>query len=411
MTPFSYSFPLLDLAGKRVPSKGWGGHFGLSDRYRGTTKDTDELMLALHSAVEEAESLTDRQIQLIYSLTESWLNGRQKKLGQVVACSVQLPSSVYYLSRVGILDRTAEVVVGGTALAVNLVGSFLLWDAVWELVPSDELVSDPFAATAIGTAFSILPDIVLGEVKNQLGDFGTPIARKNASPDCLFNFLQLCQLRKILTLHSNRLGDESKLQSVVTRLDQRSFAMFVAISRQFEGLMRSGESGALAAAGFQSGLVLGLKQVSTSHQILVSIRTAIKTVKDKEAAAAVEAMLDSVEAAMALDTSQVQRELDRQLASSMVSEASGIAAEPLRLTLRFLGDVTGMLTYVAPNPGSVKMVKTVQHGFQHSSTLVEATPDALSRLFRGAISSESWARNLFNFSSKEKQPKPKGTNP
>ena len=104
--------------------------------------------------------------------------------------------------------------------------------------------------------------------------------------------------------------------------------------------------------------------------------------------------MDSVRDNMSVDTGQVQRELDRQLASSMATEATGLAAQPVKLTLDLLGTMVGGLTYIAPDQTSSKLVSIVKSGIEQTSTAVEATPDAISKMLQGGIATESWVRNL-----------------
>ena len=387
MSRESFSFPLLSFDGQATPTQGFLGAIGFSEKYRGTISEDDELIIAIRS-----EARDERQTQLMLSFTFAWLTGQQKRLGRVIAFAVELPPSVYFLSRIGMMDRTTEVIVGGTALAAEVAVSLLFLDGVWELLPTEDLGISPAALVATDLALGV-PVLIFGKVSEEFGEFGTPIARKDFNPEIVFNFLQLCHLHDFLAVNHKH-SCPQLIQRLKQRLQQRIFGLFISISRQSEGLMMSGESEALAALGGQTAIALGLQQIQSREEILGAIETGTKSIKDDAAADQMMATLASVRENLSVDTRQVQRELDRQLLSSMATEATGLAAQPVKLTLDLLGAMVGGLSYIAPDQTSSKLVQLVKSGISQTSTAVDATPDAISKMLQGGIATESWVRNL-----------------
>ena len=379
----SFSFPLIEFDGNKKPADGLLGSIGFSQKYRGVIDEDDELIVALRSSERD-----ERQTQLILSFAVSWLSGQEKKLGRVIAYAIELPPSIYFLSRIGMIDRTTDVIASGTMVVAGLTGSYLFLDGVWDLMP-DDCGINPAAWMAADATLFLIPELIFGKVKEEFGEFGTPIARKDFNPEIVFNFLQLCHVHDVFVA-------DKKLASshLMRRLQQRIFALFVSISRQSEGMMLSGESEALAALGGQTAIALGVHQTQSHAEILLMIANGIKSIENDKIAKQIEATLDSVRDNMSVDTGQVQRELDRQLASSMATEATGLAAQPVKLTLDLLGTMVGGLTYIAPDQTSSKLVSIVKSGIEQTSTAVEATPDAISKMLQGGIATESWVRNL-----------------
>ena len=380
----SYSFPLLDLEGTTQPAKGMLGSFGFSDIYRGNTGADDELIIAIRASERD-----ERQTKLIRSFAFAWLTGREKKLGLVVAQSVELPPSVHYLNRIGMIDRTTGVIVSGSAVVAAMAGSFLFLDGVWDLLPTADAEFNPMAWLAADTAVFVIPEVIFGKVRDEFGEFGSPIPRKDFNPDVVFNFLQLCHFHDLLRTDQGPVSH--RLEQV---LHQRIFAMFVSISRQSEGLMLSGQSEAIAALGGQTAIALGLHQIQSHEEILAMIQRGVKSVQSDNVAKQIDATLASVRENMKVEVGQVQRELDRQLLSSMATEATDLAAQPVKLTLDLLSSMAGGLAYLAPDPSSSKLVSLVKTGLAQTSTAVDATPDMISKMLQGGIATESWVRNL-----------------
>jgi len=389
MTKESFSFPLLSFAGETKPAQGFLGAIGVSEKYHGTISEEDELIVAIRSKERD-----ERQTQLVLSFTFAWLAGQQKRLGRVIAFAVELPPSVYFISRIGMMDRTTEAVVGGTALVASVAGSFLFLDGVWDLLAGEEQGISPAAWIAADLAVDI-PLSIFEKVSEEFGEFGTPIARKDFNPEIVFNFLQLCHLHEFLYVNHKHSCPEL-VQRLQQKLQQRIFGLFVSISRQSEGLMMSGQSEALAALGGQTAIALGLQQIQSREEILQMIEVGTKSIKDEAAANQILATLASVRENMSIDTRQVQRELDRQLMSSMATEATDLAAQPVRLTLDLLEAMVGGLSHLAPDQASSKLVLLVKSGIAQTSTAVDATPDAISKMLQGGIATESWVRNLIS---------------
>ena len=388
MNKESFSFPLLSFDGKATPAQGFLGGIGVSEKYRGSITAEDELIVAIRSPKRD-----ERQTQLILSFTFAWLTGQQKRLGRVIAFAIELPPSVYFLSRIGMMDRTTEMIVGGTAVAAGVAGSFLFLDGVWEMLPTEELGVSPATWLAADFTLFAIPTLLFGKVSEEFGEFGTPIARKDFNPEVVFNFLQLCHLHDFLEAKHTC---PQLAQRLKQSLQQRIFGLFVSISRQSEGLMMNGQSEALAALGGQTAIALGLQQIQSQEEILGMIETGTKSLKDDAVANQMLATLASVRENMSVDTRQVQRELDRQLMSSMATEATGLAAQPVKLTLDLLGAMVGGLSYIAPDQTSSKLVLLLKSGLSQTSTAVDATPDAISKMLQGSIATESWVRNLIS---------------
>ena len=389
MSKESFNFPLLSFDGQENPTQGFLGAIGVSEKYRGINSAEDELIVAIRATERD-----ERQTQLVLSFTVAWLTGQQKRLGRVIAFAVELPPSVYFLSRVGMMDRTTDVIVGGTAVVAGVAGGFLFLDSAWELVSTEELGLSPAALIAADLAFGI-PFLIFEKVNEEFGEFGTPIARKDFNPEIVFNFLQLCHLHDFLYVNHKHSCPEL-VQRLQQRLQQRIFGLFISISRQSEGLMMSGQSEALAALGGQTAIALGLQQIQSSEEVLRMIETGTKSIKDDAVAKQMLATLASVRENMSVDTRQVQRELDRQLMSSMATEATGLATEPVKLTLDLLGTMVGGLSYLAPDQTSSKLILLLKSGLVQTSTAVDATPDAISKMLQGGIATESWVRNLIS---------------
>ena len=389
MNQQSFSFPLLSFDGKTIPAQGFLGGLGSSEKYRGSITADDELIVAIR-----AKERDDRQTQLILSFTVAWLTGQQKRLGRVIAFAVELPPSVYFLSRIGMIDRTTDVIVDGTVLVAGVAGGFLFLDGVWDLLSTDESGMNPAAWIAADLAVEI-PFMIFVKVAEEFGEFGTPIARKDFNPEIVFNFLQLCHLHDFLSVdHEHR--SHELVQRLQQKLQQRIFGLFVSISRQSEGLMMNGESEALAALGSQTAIALGLQQIQSQEEVLGMIEAGTKLIKDDAVAKQMMATLAAVRENISVDTRQVQRELDRQLMSSMAAEATGLAAQPVKLTLDLLGAMVGGLSYLAPDQTSSKLVLLVKSGLTQTSTAIDATPDAISKMLQGGIATESWVRNLIS---------------
>ena len=348
-------------------------------------------MIALRSSPAETNEFTERQKQIVYSFTYAWLTSQKKKLGQVVATAIQLPPSIHYLSRVGMLDRTTENVVSGATFAAGVVGSYLVLDGIWDLLPTEDLALSPWEVVAADTAISVLPTAIFGRIESQLGAFGTPIARKDFDSEIVIGFLQLCYLRDKLFGE----GAPPVKAALLPILDQRIFTLFLLGSRLVEGLVLSGQSEALAAASAQSAITLGLHQLSSRSEIIRMLERSTEAIDDRSIKKSVEVALDALKESMAVETSQVKRELDRLLVSSMASEASDLAAEPVKLTLGLIASMTGVLKHVAPTPTSAKLIDAAQLSLKKSVDLIDATPDAISTVLQRVIASESWLKSLF----------------
>ena len=362
---------------------------GSQKKYRGTIAAEDELIVAIRATERD-----ERQTQLMLSFTVAWLTGQQKRLGRLIAFAVELPPSVYFLSRIGMMGRTTDVIARGTAVVAGVAGSFLFLDGVWDLVATEELGLSPAAWIAADIAVGI-PFAIFEKVNEEFGEFGTPIARKDFNPEIVFNFLQLCHLHDFLHVN-HRHSCPELVQRLQQGLQQRIFGLFISISRQSEGLMMSGQSEALAALGGQTAIALGLQQIQSSDEVLRMIETGTKSIKDDAVTKQILATLASVRENMSVDTRQVQRELDRQLMSSMATEATGLAAQPVKLTLDLLGTMVGGLSYLAPDQTSSKLVLLLKSGLTQTSTAVDATPDAISKMLQGGIATESWVRKLIS---------------
>ena len=224
-----FSFPLLSFDGKAKPAQGFFGAIGVSEKYQGTITEDDELIVAIRS-----KERSERQTQLILSFTFAWLTGQQKRLGRVIAFAIELPPSVYFLSRIGMMDRTTDVIVGGTTVVAGVAGSFLFLDGVWDLLPNDALGVSPAAWLAADFTLFAIPALLFGKVSEEFGEFGTPIARKDFNPEIVFNFLQLCHLHDFLSASREHACPELA-QRLKQSLQQRIFGLFVSISRQSEG--------------------------------------------------------------------------------------------------------------------------------------------------------------------------------
>ena len=90
--------------------------------------------------------------------------------------------------------------------------------------------------------------------------------------------------------------------------------------------------------------------------------------------------------------------------SSMATEATDLAAQPVKLTLDLLGAMVGGLSYIAPDQTSSKLVLLLKSGLSRTSTAVDATPDAISKMLQGGIATESWVRNLISTPWRKSKP-------
>ena len=157
MKKTSFNFPLIDLDGVTQPAQGLLGTFGFSETYRGSVVEEDEFIIALR-----AENRTERQSQLIQSFAFAWLTRRSKKLGDVIAQAIQLPPSIHYISRIGMLDRTTETIFGGATVVAGLTGGYLFLDGIWELLPTSGTDINPAAWMAADFVLFAIPESIFG---------------------------------------------------------------------------------------------------------------------------------------------------------------------------------------------------------------------------------------------------------
>lgn len=234
--PATFKFSLIGDDGSYIDDQGVLGSLGFAKKYSGTTADEDLLVVALRQATINVD-LEPNQKVLLRSFLAAWLNGKQKRLGQVAAFAIQLPRSVSFLSQVGFLDRTATI-VARTGIAIASCALYL--DLSWDVATTNLSTVSGADATlmigkqvAAGIAFVALPECVLIQIQKDFGKPGSPLSRAAFSSEPVHSMLRMCSLRSVLTKLNLDSDSMSQLKNQLDRRFLLSFSPTVVRSQGF----------------------------------------------------------------------------------------------------------------------------------------------------------------------------------
>ena len=381
----SFKFPFVDPAGTPRASGGMMGAIGFSEKYTGTTREDDALIVALRTALS-GHKVDAEQSELLRSFTAEWLIERSRKLGSVVGYAVELDECISFLSQIGFLERTATG-VGRVALGV---ASLAL---TWDWIVNDEAIAGALVAgTAVDGALSGLSLVFESKIDKRFGKPGSAMSRASFDVKPILIFLQCCHMRAVV---KELEADERLLASIAKTLDTQIYSLFMLNSRQLEGLSCSGASEATAAVAAYAAIALGLKDLSDLESLLSMLDRNLSTIECSVRQNEASNTLTAIRNHSQLNTDAIQRQLNRQLVSAATTEALDLAVTPLRASLHLMGLVAGGMESIAPGHYGMAFAK-VKEGCNAASSAANSTPDVLAAAFEGGISAEAWARQQFD---------------
>ncbi len=389
-------FPIVNITGEVLKQPGLWGSLGFSEMYNGTLQDDDQCILSLKKLWSKQE-LTEQEAMLVRSFTIAWLTSFKPQLSAVVNQTVALPPSVLHIGRIGLLDRTAKQVTAATA---SVLGTAMFLNSAWQMATVDfAALSGAESALfvfeqvcSISEARSQLSKY-LTALDNEVGSPGQPTARSAFDASSLYDFLKLCRFREVLARQE---FDRLVYDRLRTRLDNRIFSLFLANSRQIEGLILSGSSESSAAVSAHAALALGLNDLAENQslEIFRSIETNITELQDDTRRQEAENTFRTLAENQTGQAAVLERQLRRHLDSSMATEAVDLATMPIATTFEFLGHIADGMGKYSPNSKAGSFLSLTGDGFRVASRTVDATPDALSKIIQGGVLAESWIRKL-----------------
>ncbi len=387
-----FKFPLIDQDGITVSDEGLWGTLGFSEKYQGELSDTDELVIALQNAASNKE-LTSQEQSLLRSFSIAWLTRKAKNLGKVAAFGVELPKSVSYISQVGFLDKTASTIVS-TSIKVAVCAIYL--DLTWDLLTTDlsSLTSTEVAALAVQSTSAemvllSIPQPVLKQIEDSFGCAATPVKRLNFSSEPILSMLRLCKIRSMI----HRFGFNKASQLHVTALlDQRIFALFLANSRQIEGLCLSGKPEASAAVAAHAAIALGIHDLEIRETLLQNWHQNIGLLDSAALQKEATTTLESIRSNLNNDFATIDRQLNRQLASASTTEAVALMAVPVEVSFQLMSLVAGSMERLSPDGHFKILFGTLAGGFNTAQQAAASTPGALAMAIDSGFSAEAWAR-------------------
>ncbi len=392
----AFKFPIYDADGQPIRLENVWGKMGFSDSYRGELVESDELVQAIRSAIDSDEDPSRIQQDLIRSFSVAWLSGQRKNLGAVLPVAIELPPSIKYIDQIGSLGRTAQKIVNGS---VAVATTILLLDFTWDTVYCDmhemsgaEVAGILFGNVAAEIAFElILPDEILNKIDSTFGLPSEPNPATAFDSAPVRSFLQLCQFRNALM---SGLANDTVLDQLLNRLEQRIFALFLVNSRQIEGLSICGTSEASAAVLAHASLALGMTENSDSNEIIERIQESIDRLDDAARKVEANQTLAAIRQNLNGKAVEIERRINRHAAASMTTEAIDLATFPVSMTFELLGSIAGGLGKLSANTKAEGVFSVAEKSFKTASTTVDATPNALSYFIQGGLTVEEWTRKI-----------------
>ena len=391
----SYRIPEFDPCGNLVVQSGIQGAFGRRKYHVGQICDEDPLILAIRG-VRSRNALSETESQLLRSFSIAWLGGYEKNLSRIVDFAVPLPPAVQYISRIGMIDRTVNRIAIGSA---TIAACVMFLELAWESATFDSSAATQFESTihSVDMAFSEYElhqrlDEIGKRLDKSFGKPGEPIGRNKFLPEPIFDFIKMCQSR---TLIDSIACNESVSAVLRERLDQRIFALFLANSRQIEGLTMNGAAEASIAVVAHTAMALGLRNESGQHQLLDRIDNYITLMKcnerKQEAKKTLACVRGNLESAA---TRELEIRVNRYLTTSTATEAVDWATFPVATALSLLGSVASGVSAVSGNTKAGSFLSAAATGFKSAGQMVESTPGAASQVIQSGVVAEEWTRNL-----------------
>ena len=402
MTQSDFRFPLVDIDGKTLRRKDLWGTIGFSERYEGRFSKSDTLIHAMRSLLKD-ESVSAEQQKIVRSFCLAWLTSSQKNLSSVVDYAIPLPPSVQYITRIGQIDRTVNNLV---ATAAGVTASVLFLEMAWDSIAIDTIEMNPVEASLFAldqAEMSIEIDEKLARVirslDQSLGQPGDPCARSAFRAKAVFDFLKVCRFRNVVL----RADFATEFAAAITRqLDRRIFALFLANSRQIEGLVLSGQSEATAAVVAHAALALGLHDEKDASATLEQLQSAVENLKPSKRREEAMRTLGGIKENLQGKAHQLERKISRHVGSAMTTEAIDLATFPVASGIELLGTIASGLGKVTGDSTAGSIFNALGYTFSSLSSTVESTPDASSRLINGVVSIESWARDILDRAGRKK---------
>ena len=278
----TFRFPLVDITGKSLRDPSLWGSLGFREFYNGTLGDSDSLVQAIRNA-HLGEPMPEGQCEVLRSFCLAWLTGYEKHLSVVIDYAIPVADSVQYITRIGFIDRTVKKVAAGTA---GIAASIMFLEMAWESATVDfselsvlESGSQLVHQIQMDIELERRLDDIYAALDRQLGKAGEPTQRAAFRPTIVFDFLKLCRFRSVLSQANFDAEVQAKLMA---KLDMRIFALFLANSRQIEGLTICGASEATAAIVAHAALALGLHDDKGAADTIEQIELRIALIDGSE---------------------------------------------------------------------------------------------------------------------------------
>ena len=394
LEPVTFRFPLADVTGKFLRDPSLWGSLGFREYYEGTFSETEPLIQAIR-AVHRGERVAEDHLRTLRSFSLAWLTSSQKGLSAVIDYAVPLADSVQYITRIGLIDRTVNKLTVATA---GIATSILFLEMAWESAAVDfsemsDLESASFMIDQMEMSAELDSrlDKIVRALDGQLGQVGEPTQRAAFRPDIVFDFLKLSRFRSVLA-HAD--FDAQVHARLVSKLDARIFALFLANSRQIEGLTLCGASEATAAVVAHAALALGLLSNSDSAETLKQIEKRIMLLDDSARQTEAQQTFDAIGRNLTGKAHQLELSINRHLNSATATEAIDWATFPITSSFDLLGTIAEGLGQFAGTSKVGGFLKIAGDSFNQISSLADATPDAASHIINSGVSAEQWARNL-----------------
>ena len=402
--PFPFKFSSVDVNGEPVADSGWMGNLGMAAKYSGTTEPNDPLIQAF-AAAYEGQDLSVEQQDLLRSLVVNWLESRKKKLGAVVEAATTLPPAVEYIARIGMIDRGIVTVATGVAvIGVAFLQFEVMWDSV--LSQTSDLSTSPTlfgAPTQVSTELAMagLEVAFFSKLVRNYGRPGEPVKRSNFDHTTVFSFLKLCRFRSLVA----RTGLTKPLaDQMLARLDDRIFLLFLANSRQLEGLKLNGKSEAAAVVAAHAAIALSFQdnQPEERDAIFTALKSRITSLEKRRKgdqtnqADEAAATLATIQENLSKELWQMELALNRQLHGATASEAVGLVAAPVSTAFDVLAYVATGVGKCCSGGSSKAVFEVAATGLKTASAAADATPDAIASTVSGAANAESWVRSMFD---------------
>lgn len=387
-----FKFQYVDAAGSPVSGEGLLGLVGFSKSYQGDLTDEDSFVVAIRKFLA-GEKTSETDEMLIRSFLFSWLGGNQSHLSQAAVFAVPLPKSIRMLEQVGFLERTVGYVAGGIGLVGSIAVSLVLVDLSWDLIGcldlphAETIFAGSLAMEAAG--FLFIPQSIFDNIDKSFGEPGEPVKRSKFDASTTFDLIRLCQLHAAAT--SLDLPKET-LNRLLYGLERQLFLLFLANSRQIEGLALGGRSEASAVVAAHAAIALGLNTLGSKDSVLESWEQGIKNLEDPARAEEAQKTIDSIRSVLENDIDQVERQISRALASASTTEAIDLAAAPVGAAFQLMGMIAGTMAKVAPEGHFRSVIETANKGLDYAQDATSATPDVVASAIDTGISAEAWVR-------------------